>query len=347
MLFANGSRVKFIHTGDEGKIIDQLSDGMLLVALDDGDEIPAFEEHLQRIGPTPKKPQPAPTPVPIPSSYPAPVLKKPPSEAIENPLGIQLIFEDVATTPGLQPDYRIYLLNDTVYSFVYTFELHTAGSVYTRVNDKLDGISAKVVGKMAYDQLNDQPKIVLDCWQVTTLGTGKKLSKVVKLKAKQFLKKIVYVPLLEKNVHHYLVFNEFEESITESEGEDLRSYTKRKVQPGRKQGNGYRSSVTDPGRFASFNNELDLHAERLTSDHSRMNSADILRLQIQHFDSFLHQAIRIGVKRVFIIHGLGKGRLRDVIASRLIRMREVETFRNEYHPKYGYGATEVIFQLQD
>ncbi|WP_428409939.1 Smr/MutS family protein [Phaeodactylibacter xiamenensis] len=43
------------------------------------------------------------------------------------------------------------------------------------------------------------------------------------------------------------------------------------------------------------------------------------------------------------MHGIGKGKLRDSIASRLIQMPEVRSFRNEYHHRYGYGATEVIF----
>jgi len=40
---------------------------------------------------------------------------------------------------------------------------------------------------------------------------------------------------------------------------------------------------------------------------------------------------------------IGKGRLRNEIASRLVQMPEVKTFKNEYHPNYGFGATEVIF----
>ena len=75
-----------------------------------------------------------------------------------------------------------------------------------------------------------------------------------------------------------------------------------------------------------------------------MNNAEILRLQLRTFDDYLEKAIRVGVPKVFIIHGLGKGRLRNEIASRLIRHPEVETFKNEYHPRYGYGATEVIFK---
>jgi len=63
----------------------------------------------------------------------------------------------------------------------------------------------------------------------------------------------------------------------------------------------------------------------------------------KHFDRFIDKAIRLGVPRVYVIHGIGKGKLKNMIASRLIQIPEVQTFKNEYHPRYGWGATEVIF----
>ena len=42
--------------------------------------------------------------------------------------------------------------------------------------------------------------------------------------------------------------------------------------------------------------------------------------------------------------GLQAGLLKQRIATRLLRMPEVKTFKNEYHARYGYGATEVIFE---
>ena len=89
--------------------------------------------------------------------------------------------------------------------------------------------------------------------------------------------------------------------------------------------------------------ELDLHIERLTNRREKLNNSEMMRLQLSRFDQYMDEAIRLGVERVFIIHGLGTGRLKNAIASRLIALSEVKTFKNEYHPKYGWGATEVIF----
>ncbi|RQH21817.1 hypothetical protein D5R40_31195 [Okeania hirsuta] len=49
------------------------------------------------------------------------------------------------------------------------------------------------------------------------------------------------------------------------------------------------------------------------------------------------------MERVFVIHGVGEGKLRNAIATRLIKYPEVVSFKNEFHPRYGFGATEIIF----
>ncbi len=64
---------------------------------------------------------------------------------------------------------------------------------------------------------------------------------------------------------------------------------------------------------------------------------------MKKFEAYIDEAVRQGVERVFIIHGIGKGHLRNLITSNLIRNPNVITFKNEYHPRYGHGATEVIF----
>ena len=65
---------------------------------------------------------------------------------------------------------------------------------------------------------------------------------------------------------------------------------------------------------------------------------------MMHFQRFFDQATRLGVSRVFVIHGVGEGKLKEAIAERLKGDPHVAKFKNEFHPKYGYGATEIIFK---
>ncbi|MEL7428231.1 MAG: Smr/MutS family protein, partial [Bacteroidota bacterium] len=95
--------------------------------------------------------------------------------------------------------------------------------------------------------------------------------------------------------------------------------------------------------MATFKNEIDLHIQNLLDDPTSIDKKQILGVQLSHFEDFMQQAIRIGVDRVFIIHGVGEGKLRAEVQKRLSDIPEVKSFKNEYHGRYGYGATEVIF----
>ncbi|NJK83175.1 MAG: Smr/MutS family protein [Saprospiraceae bacterium] len=69
-----------------------------------------------------------------------------------------------------------------------------------------------------------------------------------------------------------------------------------------------------------------------------------MRTQLKFFDAFLEKALRLGVEKIFIIHGVGTGKLKDAIANRLLQHPYVATFKNEYHPRYGWGATEATLE---
>jgi hypothetical protein len=94
---------------------------------------------------------------------------------------------------------------------------------------------------------------------------------------------------------------------------------------------------------AAFSLDLDLHAEKIMHNHKSSSQKDIVERQMKVFEQYIHDAIRHGIDRVFIIHGIGEGKLKERIHQRLDQMSFVSKFRNEFHPKYGWGATEVEF----
>jgi hypothetical protein len=154
MLYAVGTRVRLIHTGDEGEVVDMLDNGMVNVLLDDDDVIPAFTEDLERVEPTKstphtkakfvqgKKPKPirAPERPPIVSQY-----------AILKSLGIQLAFEPVLNSDATAQKYIVYLINDTKSDVLFrlTCSLHMV--LHSDHNGKLDALSAQEVGVLLFD----------------------------------------------------------------------------------------------------------------------------------------------------------------------------------------------------
>ncbi|MCO6459854.1 MAG: Smr/MutS family protein [Saprospiraceae bacterium] len=92
---------------------------------------------------------------------------------------------------------------------------------------------------------------------------------------------------------------------------------------------------------AEFNPVLDLHIEKIHPNPNSLRKGEIIQFQLKKFDQFIEKAIRLKVNQIFIIHGVGNGKLKDEIATKLIQHHKVNTFKNEFNPSFGFGATEV------
>ncbi|NUO01089.1 MAG: Smr/MutS family protein [Saprospiraceae bacterium] len=342
-----------IRTNDTGVVTALLEHGMLQVSLDGSDmEIPVFEEDIvhytdplrdqifakAKVVPAPKKYQAEPPP-------PRTVSEN--QYAILRSSGVQIAFDPAFRSDASIEKYLIFLINDTRYEVVYNFVLSFNGRVAKQQDGKLEAVTALQVGELTFDQLNESPEVELSCWRVTTEGPGAELKKVLKIKPQQFFKKVLTAPLLNRPVHLFRIFENIkDEPSGKQDGEDLLTYTKRQATPAKFLSSQYHSGHVphEVREKAEFSPEIDLHIEQLAENWAKLSNAEILQIQLRHFDAFIEKSIRLGVERVFIIHGLGTGRLRDTIATRLLRIPEVKTFKNEYHPRYGHGATEVIFE---
>jgi glutamine synthetase adenylyltransferase len=181
----------------------------------------------------------------------------------------------------------------------------------------------------------------MECQLITTAGVEKTMHKALKIKAKQFFSQVKTAPLLNKQVHLFRVFENLQAAAQSEETEDLKTYTERNTRPATAWRN--KNEKHEVEELAHFNPEIDLHIETLIENPKKLNKSEILNIQLSHFERFIDKALQLGVDRVFVIHGVGEGKLRDAISTRLLQMQEVKSFKNEYHARYGYGATEVIF----
>ena len=89
---------------------------------------------------------------------------------------------------------------------------------------------------------------------------------------------------------------------------------------------------------------VDLHIEKLIDNHSGKSNVEILGIQIKEFEKWFHLAIIHKQPSLIIIHGVGKGKLKDEIHSLLKGRTEVKSFINQYTNNFGYGATEILFK---
>ena len=88
---------------------------------------------------------------------------------------------------------------------------------------------------------------------------------------------------------------------------------------------------------------VDIHIEKIVSDTKGLNNAEILNLQLSHFEKYYESARAHYMPNFTVIHGVGEGVLRNEIHERLNNRKGVKSFVNQYHPLYGFGATEIYF----
>jgi len=87
---------------------------------------------------------------------------------------------------------------------------------------------------------------------------------------------------------------------------------------------------------------VDLHIEKLTNDHKRMDNYDMLNIQIDTIKRQLDFAVSKKIQKIVFIHGIGEGVLKAELETILNRFDNLKYY--EADPRnFGQGATEVYF----
>lgn len=86
--------------------------------------------------------------------------------------------------------------------------------------------------------------------------------------------------------------------------------------------------------------EVDLHIEELLDDYKGMSNAEIVIVQLQHFQKRLDRALFNNQHKIIFIHGVGNGTLKREIRNILKTYNRIN-FQDADIRRYGLGATEV------
>lgn len=233
--------------------------------------------------------------------------------------------------------YTIYLVNDSLYSLGFEFKLFLNKKLDQGFNKLIPPNTYFPIGELLQEQFNDAPEIHFSC-------SSLELNKVFKLKYQKLINTLKEVPLMGLRAYSYLVVQPSVPNLSTT-SPSLTSYTTLQLKEKdshQKTSNKYyrRSSLKE---IAALGNELDLHAEKLVEDTSVFTSKELYELQLEALDKFINKVIEIGLKEVFIIHGIGKGILKQAVDDYLRYHKDVVSYKSEFHEKYGFGATRVLF----
>lgn len=342
MQYETGTVVYLVHTGDRGVVIGQESNGMYQVRLPDDITIPAFAEDLSLHNPQAGAYQSKTQATTSGAGKPPEPEMRYAAGSIPQPKGILLCLE--ALQGNQSGYYRCWLVNEMDYPVVMELEAYLGDKTYFSLNQKMPALAAVACGRLYYDELNDHPDVFVQVQRMSTAGLEPALDKTIRLKSRTVTHTPVVQSILDVPVWSVELFNPKTLAGSNDPSLDIAEYARmHKPRPNQAQQR-HQMPIRSIREMAAFEPEIDLHIEALVANKGKMNNSEILRLQLLHFESFMDKAVRMNVSHVFIIHGVGEGVLKSAIAEKLRSRRDVLKFHNQYHPKYGYGATEVIFR---
>ncbi|MCS6819870.1 MAG: Smr/MutS family protein [Chitinophagales bacterium] len=88
---------------------------------------------------------------------------------------------------------------------------------------------------------------------------------------------------------------------------------------------------------------VDLHFEVTCKSKDTPDATEILLLQLQEVEKCIDAAVAAGKTELRIVHGIGKGKLKEEIHKMLKKHPLVCSFENDYSPRYGWGSTIIRF----
>ena len=336
MKYEIGDRIVVLHTDEEGTVVDIMNEKMVMIevrgvkfpAYMDQIDFPYFKMFTEKKVPEKKK------------IYVDNVKKEKPVAKKKEGEGVRINFIPVFDKDVFDDDVveklKVYLVNHNDDDYHFKYDLFFGGDSHFELKNTVRANSDFYMHDVSFDDLSDNPRFD---FEFSLVNDNKKKAPYfetsVKLKGKQFFKRIEEMQLKQEASFSYDLFTTYPDKVDE-EKVDLS-----------KLGNaGFR--VYDVSRVKEHlppaRSVVDLHIEKLTDNWKHLSNFDIMRMQLSEFEKYYELAVLHHQPQLIVIHGLGEGTLRDEIHERLRLKNEVKSFVNQYHHLYGYGATEIYFK---
>jgi len=249
--------------------------------------------------------------------------------------GIYLSFVPVFKIQEMEDvvDYlKVHLINELPVAIQYTYDVRLAHSSEFKHEGKLHEFGSVYLHNISFEDMNEQPRFH---WELTNLSNRDMAMAegILRIRPSKLFEHITNVLQKGEPTFSYVLIEDFKpkpkpEKIEKFEPQAKPQYINTKSL----------SNLEAPLY------ELDLHIEKLVADITGLSNADMLKIQMDALKRYLHLAIIHHQERMIIIHGLGKGVLRDEVHKVLKRTPQIRLFTNEWQGQYGFGATEVYFK---
>lgn len=338
MKFQVGDTVIVLHSNEEGEVIDIINDKMVMIDVR-GVKFPAYIDQLdfpyfkrfteKKLLPDKKG-----------KKYIEGISKEKESPKHKVVDGVWLSFLPVMDTDEFGDDVveelKVHLINRTYRSYKFFYKLQFFGRSEFELKNEIHPFADFYIHDVPFADMSDSPAFTFEFSLLQPDKTKADYFEAsIRLKPKQLFERIEQIRQKGEATFTYRLFEEYPDKPEEEKPDVDASAAKGVKMYDAKDA---RKHLPPPRTV------VDLHIEKLHNDWQHLTNAEILDIQLKAFEKWYELAVAHHQSQLIIIHGIGKGRLRDEIHDVLRLKKEVKSFVNQYHPSFGYGATEIYFQ---
>ena len=230
---------------------------------------------------------------------------------------------------------QIYLINQTQHTLHSKYCLELNGEIENELEYDISSTHQNYVQEIIFENINDSPNIIIE-FSLTKPDKHHQdfFETNLKLKPKQVFQKIEQLKQKNEDAFLFKLFDEYPTKVYQ-ESFDLTKLSNK----------GYK--VYDASKIKEHlqpaQSVVDLHIEKIIDDWQGKSNLEILTIQLDTFEKWYHLAVVNKISKFIVIHGVGKGKLKEEIHALLKVRKEVKNFINQYHNQFGFGATEIFF----
>jgi hypothetical protein len=261
----------------------------------------------------------------------------------ENEKGIYLALSPEKLNDIGNSDFNLWLINNTAYDIYYCASVSNGKNYQVFDKDELSSTNSRLIETIGKKKLDDFSVIKLDVlfFSKKPFDHQEPLSEIIKIKPARLFKQNAFVKndFIPENALIMNVFDFKEDLYFEQPESQKADLSKLLFQ---KKSSGAHSKISKPHKINNpeYEMEIDLHIEELIDNYGGMSNAEIIQVQLRHFQRALDKAINERYRTLNVIHGVGNGRLKQEVRSILKSMNI--RFHDASYSKYGFGATEVV-----
>ena len=328
-----------LHSNEEGEVIDIINEKMVMIQVR-GVKFPAYMDQIdfpyykrfteKKLFPTETK-----------KKYIEDLRKeKTPPKPLEKKVsdGVWLSFlpkfvndefgDDVVT------ELKVHLINRTDQGYNFNYFLQFFGKPEFELRNEITPFSDFYLHDIPFEDMNDSPAF---SFEFSLLKPDKNKADYyeasLKLKPKQLFDRIEVLKQKGEATFMYKLFDNYpprpyDEIIETPVTKGAKVYSLKDIK-----------QHLQPARTV-----VDLHIEKLTDSWKHLSNGDILSMQLKEFEKWYELAVAHHQPQLIVVHGIGSGKLRNEIHDILRRKEEVKSFVNQFHPSFGFGATEIYFK---